>query len=139
MASIIYDSFMQDLCNGNINLASHTFFNLLVTSTYSPNKKTHTKRSDVTNEVSGTGYTTGGQASAPTVTLDTVNDRCDITFADNSWTSSTITARACVYYRSRGGASSADELVFYGDFGSNISTTGGTFTLDYTGPLRMQN
>lgn len=130
---------MDDMAEGRIDFDTDTFYNLLVTNTYSPNKKTHTKRSDVTNEVVGTGYVAGGQASAATVTLDTVNDRCDITFADNSWLTSTITARACVYYKRRGGASSADELVFYGDFGSDISTSGGTFTLDYTGPLRMQN
>lgn len=112
---------------------------MLVTSSYSPDKDTHTKRSDVTNEVSGTGYTTGGQEITPTVTLDTANDRCDITFADVTWPSSTITARGGVAYKRRGGASSADELLFYLDFGGDISTTGGTFTLDFTGPLRFSN
>lgn len=130
---------MEDQCNGDIVFGTDTFYNMLVTSTYTPNKDTHTKRSDVTNEVSGAGYSSGGQACAVTVTLDTANDRLDLTFADNSWAASTITARACVYYKRRGGAASADELVFYGDFGSDISTTGGTFTLDYTGPLRYQN
>ena len=139
MANIIYNSYVDDVNKGNIDMNSDTFYAMLVTSTYTPNKDTHTKRSDVTNEVSGTGYVAGGQACAVTVTLDTANDRLDLTFADNSWAASTITARACVYYKRRGGAASADELVFYGDFGTNISTTGGTFTLDYTGPLRYQN
>lgn len=139
MASLIYNSFMDDLAKGNIDLNTDTFYVLLVTNTYTPNKDTHTKRSDVTNEVVGTGYTAGGQAVTPTLTLDTANDREDITFADVTWTSSTITARAGVVYKRRGGASSADELLFYVDFGSDISTTGGTFTLDFTGPLRFQN
>lgn len=130
---------MEDQANGDIVFGTDTFYNMLVTSTYTPNKDTHTKRSDVTNEVSGAGYSSGGQACAVTATLDTANDRLDLTFADNSWAASTITARACVYYKRRGGAASADELVFYGDFGTDISTTGGTFTLDYTGPLRYQN
>lgn len=130
---------LDDVNEGRVNFGSDTFYNLLVTSTYTPDKDTHTKRSDITNEVSGTGYTSGGQATAATTTLDTANDRYDITFSDNTWASSTITARACVTYKRRGGASSADELIFYGDFGSNVSTTGGTFTLDYTGPLRYQN
>lgn len=130
---------MEDQCNGDISFGDDTFYNLLVTSTYTPNKDTHTRRDDITNEVVGTGYVSGGQPCAVTVTLDTANDRLDLTFADNSWAASTITARACVYYKRRGGAASADELVFYGDFGGDISTTGGTFTLDYTGPLRYQN
>lgn len=130
---------MEDLAEGRINFGSDTFYNMLVTATYTPDKATHTKRSDVTNEASGTGYVAGGQATAATVTLDTINHRLDITFSDNSWASSTITARAEVTYKRRGGAASLDELCNYGDFGSNVSTTGGTFTLDYTGPLRFQN
>lgn len=139
MASLIYDSFLEDVAEGRIDLDTDTFYVMLTTSTYSANKKTHTKRSDVTNEVSGTGYSAGGQAVAVTTTLDTANDRLDVTFTDVTWPSSTITARYCVIYKRRGGASSADELVCLGDFGSNISTTGGTFTLDFTGPLRYQN
>lgn len=140
MANAIYDSFVYDVNVGNIDMNTDTFYVLLVTSSYTPDKKTHTKRSDVTNEVpNGSGYTTGGQAVTPTVTNDTANDRTDITFADVTWGASTITARGCVIYKRRGGASSADELVAYCDFGSNISTTAGTFTLDFTGPLRYQN
>lgn len=139
MASLIFNSFMEDVAENRIDLDTDTFYVMLVTSTYTPNKDTHTKRSDVTNEVVGTGYTADGQATAVTTTLDTANDRLDVTFSDVTWASSTITARACVIYKRRGGAASADELVCYGDFGSNISTTGGTFTLDFTGPLRFQN
>jgi hypothetical protein len=112
---------------------------MLTTSTYTPDKKTHNRRDDVTNEVVGAGYVAGGSATTLTVTPDTANDRVDITFSDVTWPGSTITARYCVIYKSRGGLSSADELVALGDFGSNISTTGGTFTLDFTGPLRFQN
>ena len=58
-----------------------------------------------------------------------VNDVMVLTFAAVSWASSTITARGMVIYKSRGGASSADELVGYLDFGSNISSAGGTFSV----------
>lgn len=94
----------------------------------------------MTNEVAaGSGYSTGGQTATPTITLDTANDRTDITFANIAWTTATITARAGVLYKSRGGASSADELIAYVDFGTNVSSTGGTFTVSFTGPLRFQN
>lgn len=139
MASLIYNSFLEDLARGAIDMDTDTFRVMLVTSTYTPNKDTHTKRSDVTNEVSGTGYTTGGTTSAVTVTKDTANDRLDLAFADVSWTTATITARAAVIYKSRGGAASADELVCYVDFGSDVASAGGTFTVDFTGPLRFQN
>jgi hypothetical protein len=129
MASLIYNSFHRDLATGAIDCDTDTFKVLLVTSTYSPDKDTHDKRDDITNEVTGTGYTAGGETTAVTVTLDTANDKTTIQFGAVSWTSSTITARAAVYYKSRGGASSADELVAYNDFGSDVSTTSGTFSL----------
>ena len=129
MASLIYNSCPHDLARGNIDFDTDSFKVLLVTSTYSPNKDTHDKRDDVTNEVTGTGYTAGGTTCAVTVTKDTANDKVTITLGSVSWSSCTITARGCVYYKSRGGASSADEIVAYNDFGGDVSTTGGTFSV----------
>jgi hypothetical protein len=129
MASLIFNSFHRDLATGAIDCDTDTFKVMLVTSSYTPNKDTHDKRDDITNEVTGTGYTAGGATSAVTVTLDTANDKTTIQFGAVSWATSTITARGAVIYKSRGGASSADELVAYNDFGSDISTTAGTFSL----------
>jgi hypothetical protein len=101
---------------------------MLVTSSYTPDKDTHDKRNDVTNEVSGTGYTAGGVTSACTVTKDTTNDRVTLSFAAVSWASSTITARGAVIYKSTGTASN-DNLVAYNDFGSDVASASGTFTV----------
>lgn len=138
MASLIYNSALDDGLRGLIDFDTDSFKCLLVTSTYTADKDSHTKRSDVTNEVSATGYSTGGTAATVTVTKDTANDRVDISLGAVSWASSTITARAAVYYKSRGGASSADELVAYIDFGSNIVSTSGTFSLTAS-TARIQN
>ena len=129
MAALIYNSAPDEMARGDIDFDTNTFKAMLVTSSYTPNKDTHDFRDDVTNEVSGTGYTAGGAASAVTVTKDTANDKVTIQLGAVSWASSTITARGCVYYKSRGGASSADELVCYADFGSDVSSSGGTFSV----------
>lgn len=139
MTSLIYDSYMDDVNKGNIVPNTDTFYVMLVTSSYTPNKATDTKRNAVTNEVSGTGYTTGGAASTATLTLDTTNHRSDLSFASVSWTTATITARAAVIYKHRGGASSADNLVAYVDFGSDVSSTAATFSVTFSSPLRFQN
>lgn len=139
MASIVFDSALEDSARGAVDFDTDVFKAMLVTSTYTPSKGTHTKRSDVTNESSGTGYTAGGATVAATVTKDTTNHRLDVSFANPSWTSATITARGAVIYKSRGGASSADELVAYVDFGSDVSSTNGTFAVTFSGPLRFQN
>lgn len=129
MADLIYNSAPDDMARGAIDFDTDTFKIMLVTSSYTPNKDTHDRRDDVTNEVTGTGYSTGGSTIACTVTKDTANDKVTLQFASTSWASSTITARAAVVYKSRGGASSADELVFYNDFDADVSTTNGTFTV----------
>lgn len=139
MASLIYNSCIRDAVVGNIDFDTDTFKMLLVTSTYSASKS-HAKRSDITNEISGTGYTSGGNACAVSVAaVDNVNNDVEISFTVTSWTSATITARAGVIYKSRGGASSADELVGYVDFGSDISSTNGTFAVTVSTPLKFQN
>lgn len=139
MASLIYNSFLDDLNRGNINPASDSFKAMLVTSSYTPDKDAHTKRSDVTNEVTGTGYSGGGKATTCTVAKDTTNDRVTLTFGSVSWTTATITARGAAIYKARGGLSSADELVAYVDFGSDVTSTGGTFTMTLTSALTFQN
>lgn len=139
MASLIYDSYWDDLNKGNIVPNSDTFKGLLVTATYTPNKGTHAKRSDVSNEVSGTGYTAGGTTVTLTCSLDTTNHRADVTVSGPSWANSSITSRALVVYKSRGGASSADNLVCYIDFTSDVTSTNATFSVTISSPLRVQN
>jgi hypothetical protein len=138
MASLIYNSAIDDMARGAIDFDTDTFKVMLVTSSYTPNKDTHDKRDDVTNEASGTGYTAGGAASACTVTKDTANDKVTLSFAAASWATATVTARGAVYYKSRGGASSADELVAYVDFGGDVSSTGATFSLG-SSVITLQN
>lgn len=140
MASLVYNSFMRDIATGAVDCDTDTFKMMLVTSTYTA-AKSHAKRSDITNEVAaGSGYTTGGNACALTVAAtDNVNNDVEISFSVTSWTSATITARAGVIYKSRGGASSADELVGYVDFLSNITSTNGTFAVTVSTPLSLTN
>lgn len=139
MASLVYNSCIRDAVVGNIDFDTDTFKMMLVTSTYTASKS-HAKRSDITNEVTGTGYTTGGNACAVTVAAtDNVNNDIEISFTVTSWTSATITARAGVIYKSRGGASSADELVGYVDFTSDVASTNGTFAVTVSSPLKFQN
>ncbi len=130
MANAIYNSFKRDIMNGSIDLDTDTIKMMLVTSAYTPNIDTHTKRSDITGEVVGAGYTAGGMTLAnKTVTVNTGTDKGVFTCDAISIPTATITARGCVLYKSRGGASNLDEIIAYGDFGSDIVSTGGTFNI----------
>jgi hypothetical protein len=101
---------------------------LLVNDSYTPNFDTHDFYNDVTNEIAnGGGYTTGGVAITSTE-LTISSGVLTFDSADPSWTSSTISsAMAAVLKFTRGGASSADELILLSDFVTAASTTNGTF------------
>ena len=138
MASLVYNSAIYDVVRGPIDFDTDTFKVMLVTSAYTPSQDNHDKRDDVTNEVSGTGYTAGGVTTACTVTQDNANDRVTLSFASVSWATSTITARGAVIYKARGGAASADNLVCYIDFGADVVSTAATFTLG-SSTITLQN
>lgn len=139
MTTLVYNSFWDDLAHAAFDLDTATVKAMLVTSTYTPNKDTHTKRSDVTNEITGTGYTAGGTTVTCTVAKDTGNDRITFTFSNPSWPSASFTARQVVLYISRGGAATADELIACVDNGSDVTATNGTFTFTFTNALTLQN
>jgi hypothetical protein len=138
MPSLIYNSFLLDWANGDVTPGADTFKVLLVTSEYAEDKDAHTNRADVTNEVVGTGYIAGGNTVAATVSLDTATDRLNVELAATTWTTSTITARKAVYYKSRGGAAVNDELVAVKEFSADVTTEAATFSLPaFT--VRIQN
>lgn len=101
----------------------------LATSTYTPNQDTHDFFNDITNEVSGTGYTAGGVTiTTPTITYDTASNEIRLDCDDPSWTSSSFTARYAVFYKSTGTASTSP-LIGYVDFGADQTVSSGTFTI----------
>lgn len=116
---------------------------ILVLDSLTPNFDTMDFYNDVSaSEATGTGYSAGGNILTSTeLTLSSGVLTFDA--ADTSWTSSTIAnAMAAVLKFSRGGASSADELLLLSDFVTAVSTTNGTLlvawnasgimTVDYT-------
>ena len=96
-------------------------------------------RSDVTNEVTGTGYTSGGAAVTLTVAaVDTANNDIEVTCSAPIWPSSTISAAGGIIYKDSGSAAT-DPLISVIDFGGTITSTNGTFTATPTGSIKFQN
>jgi hypothetical protein len=128
MASIIYDSVSEDMAEGNLDFDTHSFYAMLTSSSYTESKSAHSKRSDVTNEVVGAGYVSGGIPVS--VTVARVGSTTTITLGSAVFTGVSVTARKCVYYRSRGGAATADELVGCNECGSDLSGTNVEITVN---------
>ena len=83
-----------------------------------------------TNEVSGTGYTAGGN-TLTNVDPTTSGTTALTDFADTTWSSSTITARGALIYNSSTTAGSANRAVAVLDFGADKTSTSGDFTVQF--------
>lgn len=126
-----FNAYRKNQLNGSVDLDSDTIRVALVTSTYTPDQDAHEFFSDVTNEVSGTGYTADGAALAnKAVTQDNTNDLGKFDADDVEWTTATITARAGVIYKDTGDPATSP-LIRYVDFGEDKSTTGTTFKITW--------
>jgi hypothetical protein len=136
----MYGLFLKSLANKEVDLDSDTLKVMLCTSTYTPNQDTHQYKSSVTNEISGTGYTAGGQTlTSVTVTYDSASNTLTLDCADPSWASSTITARYAVFYDSSPATDATRPLISYVDFGADVTSTNGPFTItiDAAGVVTM--
>jgi hypothetical protein len=125
-----YGSVISKAFNKEIDFDSDTIKVALLSSSYTPNQDTHDYFNDVSSfEVSGTGYTAGGATLAnKSVTYTGATNVTKFDADDVSWTSSTITARYAVVYDSTGTASTS-ALIGYVDFGSDQSSSSGTFSI----------
>ena len=81
-------------------------------------------------EVVGAGYTAGGLVLVVNVVPTTggSGDVAYLSFADAVWNNVTITARGALIYKYNG---TTNPAVCVLDFGSNKSTTNGTFTVQF--------
>jgi len=78
------------------------------------------------NEVTGTGYTAGGQVLTPvTLSSDTVNNTAFVSFNNVTWSPANFTTRGALIYNSTTGAA-----VFVLNFGSD-KTPNSTFTVTF--------
>jgi len=137
MADLTYNSFYKDIADGTIDLDTDTIKVMLTTSDYTPDAS-HDFKDDITNEVSGTGYTAGGATlQNASVTLDGSESKFDAD--DVTWSSSTITARYAVMYKSTGDDATSP-LIACWDFGSDKSSSNSDFTIvwDSSGILRFK-
>jgi hypothetical protein len=136
----VYYAFKDQLLRGAFNLASDTI-KLMLVNGYTMNETaldTHNFRDDTTTEYSTAGgYTAGGvtlankSLASVTVSSSTLSNNVKWDADDVTWTSLTLgsTPSHAIMYKSRGGASSADELLLAYELG--VATNGGNYTLAF--------
>jgi hypothetical protein len=132
ISTAMCSSFKQELLQGKHDFDSsggHTFYMALYTS--SATLGASTTDYTTSNEVTGTGYTAGGQAIASNgVSLSGTTAFVD--FADETWTSATMTARgALIYNTTTDGGSSTTDAICSLDFGGDKTSTNGDFVVQF--------
>ncbi|HZV61632.1 MAG TPA: hypothetical protein VFF75_04390 [Methylophilaceae bacterium] len=122
ITAALCNSFKEDLLAMAPHEAGDTYKIALYTS--AANLSAATTAYTATGEVSGTGYTAGGANLAGfAASLD--GSTAVLDFTDPTWPASTITARGALIYNS----SKANRAVAVLDFGGDITSTAGTFTV----------
>jgi len=127
ISSAICNSFKQEILVGthNFTASSGDSFKLAM-FTSSASLGAGTTAYSTSNEISGTGYTAGGQAlTSVTPVLDGSTAVCD--FADISFTSASFTANGCLIYND----TQSDKAVCVVAFGGDKTVSSGTFTIQF--------
>ena len=122
ITTAICNSYKQEILEG-VHASTDTYKIALYTSSATLGASTTAYSS--TNEVTGTNYSAGG-VTLTGYTSGLASSTAYITFSDPSWADSTITARGCLIYNS----SKTNKAVACFDFGSDVVSVSGTFTID---------
>ena len=121
-------SFKKALLDGEMDFSSDTsqaFKIALYTSSASLDASTTAY--SATNEVSGTGYTAGGN-TLTVVAPTTSGTTAFLDFNNTTWSTATITARGAVIYLANGSTNPAVAVL---DFGGDKTSTAGDFTIQF--------
>jgi hypothetical protein len=115
------ESLMDRSIHSGVDLDTDSLKVLLVSADQDANANTHQDRADVTQEVTGTGYTAGGVALA-SVTVTASSGTVTFDAADTTFSTVTIASiLGSVVYKDSGSAAT-DLLIVYHDHGSQAVT-----------------
>lgn len=125
---MLYRSLRRALARGLIDLESGLVKALLVTARYRPDEQ-HATVAQVVGEVTGPGYAAGGKALVGAL-LKPGRDYEALVALDLVWPEASITARGVVVYYDLGDAARS-VLLTHADFGTDITSTNGPFTVHW--------
>jgi len=123
MASGIYNRFKANLMNKELDLEADTIKGMLLDNSHSFVATHNTKSEIVANEISGTGYTAGGQALANKAVTQAAATKWDAD--DLSWTGTFSAWHLALYDDTLAG----DDLICSIDFGGEKAVFSNDFEI----------
>ena len=121
-------SFKQALLDGEMDFSSDTAQSYKIALyTSSASLDAATTAYTTSNEVSGTGYTAGGNTLTISTAPTTSGTTAFLSFDTTTWSTATITARGALIYQ--GGGSTPAVAVL--DFGGDKTSTAGDFQITF--------
>ena len=135
--SAIATTYKKEILQG-VHLSTDTYKMLLIkpspsgtydstlTNVGTPGSGTPSSSNVGTDEVSGTGYTSGGNTLSG-FSVSSSGTTAWLTFSNTSWASSSISAIAAVIYNS----TQSGKVVAVIDFGGTFTDASGTFTVNF--------
>jgi hypothetical protein len=131
MANVISNVFKEELLKGNHDFDGGATYKLALYTSSKTVSASDPTAYNTTNQISGTGYTSGGATLAnPSVTGGSSASTAFVDFDDVSFTSASFTARFAQIYRSDGSAPTNNSVLVL-DFGGDFTATNGTFTIQF--------
>ena len=115
-------SFKAEILDEQHDLVADTLKIALFTS--SANLGASTTAYSTSNEVSGTGYSAGGE-TLTSKAVSTTGTTAHFDAADPTWTSASFTARGALIYNS----TNSDKAIAVLDFGGDFTVSSGTFKI----------
>ena len=115
-------SFKAEILDEQHDLVADTLKIALFTS--SANLGASTTAYSTSNEVSGTGYSEGGE-TLTSKAVSTTGTTAHFDAADPTWTSASFTARGALIYNS----TNSDKAIAVLDFGGDFTVSSGTFKI----------
>lgn len=121
-------SFKQALLDGEMDFSSNTAQSYKIALyTSSASLDAATAAYTTSNEVSGTGYSAGGNTLSISTNPTTGSTTAFLSFATTTWTTATITAAGALIYQA-GGSTPAVAVL---DFGGDKTSTAGDFQITF--------
>jgi len=121
-------SFKQALLDGEMDFSSNTAQSYKIALyTSSASLDAATTAYTTSNEVSGTGYTAGGNTLTISTAPTTSGTTAFLSFGTTTWSTATITARGALIYQA-GGSTPAVAVL---DFGGDKTSTAGDFQITF--------